>query len=724
MDLEIVDLKEPNGPVAVTTSQPLSIALLWFANDAASEDEYWALGIKSMLERKLGHLASVRLYSDSVPYGRVTLGLDPNVMLLPEQARRVGELIEARRVIWGRYQRENGQWKVTLYWLNVATGERSSAMVAASEDWFEIRDRLLESLLEQLGVAITPQEQVMLSQRETDSAEAWEWCVKAIALQEQMGSFAEMESCLKKGLAADANISFLYEGMAAVLGNQGDWGQAQLMLDRALKLNPDSVNVYCLATRLCLFQNKTMEAEEMLRKAMAIDSDDPRVMMLWVEYYANLKKWTEAESHGKAMVSCYPMNPEAHAILGVIYANQGERERAWLELKEAERLTGHKDLENVDVEHMLFQAYWRLNELPLALKHGQVLVRLAQQQGLNPEGIEPIVHRIDSQLKPVFVETQKPAIYSEQALQEELQQRLIPEEMPLVVNPLASNEEIEQWARELTADAQLDQDRAQALYQALLKRSSPQKATQAHTAQQVFADWNNEQVVFDCDDYAKLYVVMARAVGLEAFWVHVEKDYRGQFVSHACAIVFLNEKAVLVDPTYSWFGVEHQEYWVLDDLQTAAFHLSQPIAGIDRLTSCRVAVKLFPEDPLLQFFLAALLFDERRFDEVNEIVDRLTQLSPGHWRIAYLRGCMAFAHQQLDIALNYCHQSLEKNHESSEIYFLLGQTFIKKGKLGEARDAFRECLRYDICDLFSERARREIVKIDERFGWPSLIEID
>ena len=724
VDLEIGDLKDVNEPAAVTTSQPLSIALLWFANDATPEDEHWALGIKCMLGRKLSQLASVRLYSDSVPYGRVTLGLDPNEMLSSGQARKVGELIEARRVIWGRYQWENGQWKVTLYWLNVATGERSSAIEAVSEDWFEIRDELLESLLEQLDITLTPKEQVMLSQRETDSAEAWKWYVKATALQEEKGSLAEMESCFKKGLAADANAPFLYEGLAAVLGSQGDFVQAELMLDRALKLNPDPFIAYCLATRLFLFQEKPMEAVEMLSKAAAIDSDNPRVMMLWVGYYTILGKWTEAESHGKTMVSDYPMNPEAHAILGVIYANQGEREQAWLELKEAERLTGHKDLEDVNVEQMLFQAYWQLKELPLALKHGQVLVRLAQKQGTNPEMLEPYVQRIKAQLKPVYVEARKPAIYSEQKLQEELQQRLTPDELALAVNPLASSEEIEQWARELTADSQSDLDRAEGLYQALVQRNSPKRASEAHTAQQVYTDWNDPQVDFDCDDYAKLYVVMARAVGLDAFLVQVDKNYRGHFVNHACAIVFLEEKAVLVDLTYSWFGVDHQDYWVLDDLQAIALHLSQPIAGVDRLASCRIAAKLFPEDILIQFYLANILFEGSHLDEANALLDRLTQLLPGHWRILLSQGKMAFELNQLDIALNYCHQSLEQNPRSPESYYFLGCTLVRKRQLDEAREALRECIRYDRYEQYSEWARRAIVKIDERIGSSSLIDVD
>ena len=71
-------------------------------------------------------------------------------------------------------------------------------------------------------------------------------------------------------------------------------------------------------------------------------------------------------------------------------------------------------------------------------------------------------------------------------------------------------------------------------------------------------------------------MALARAVGVKAFYVHLEEDYSGEIVYHDCAAVFVGGKALLVDPAYQWFGAPHKQYVVLDDLQAIAHQYYQP----------------------------------------------------------------------------------------------------------------------------------------------------
>ena len=67
---------------------------------------------------------------------------------------------------------------------------------------------------------------------------------------------------------------------------------------------------------------------------------------------------------------------------------------------------------------------------------------------------------------------------------------------------------------------------------------------------------------------------MARVAGLEAHYVHVDVDFQGEKVNHACAIVTIKDRKILVDSTYNTFDIRHQEYNVLSD-EEAITHLKR-----------------------------------------------------------------------------------------------------------------------------------------------------
>lgn len=63
-----------------------------------------------------------------------------------------------------------------------------------------------------------------------------------------------------------------------------------------------------------------------------------------------------------------------------------------------------------------------------------------------------------------------------------------------------------------------------------------------------------------CGDQTVLYVTLARKLGLQAHYAHVDRDHLGRDVNHACAIVALPDKHIQVDPAYDWFDLKHQSY--------------------------------------------------------------------------------------------------------------------------------------------------------------------
>ncbi len=68
-----------------------------------------------------------------------------------------------------------------------------------------------------------------------------------------------------------------------------------------------------------------------------------------------------------------------------------------------------------------------------------------------------------------------------------------------------------------------------------------------------------------CGGQARLFIALARDLGLDARYVLVDRDHRGRAVKHACALVRLDGRTFLVDPSYGLFDARHQSWRFTDD---------------------------------------------------------------------------------------------------------------------------------------------------------------
>jgi tetratricopeptide (TPR) repeat protein len=211
----------------------------------------------------------------------------------------------------------------------------------------------------------------------------------------------------------------------------------------------------------------------------------------------------------------------------------------------------------------------------------------------------------------------------------------------------------------------------------------------------VYAVWNDPAQSFCCQEYAKLYVALARAVGVQAFYVHLEKDYSGEVVYHDCAAVFAGDKAYLVDPAYQWFGAPHKEYLVLDDLQAVAHHYFQPSGKGNSVARCRLAAKLHPDSAWGQVRLASALIKANELGQAALALKLAQRLEPVRWDTYTCLGLIATKTDDLPGAVTDLRKALELNPKHGPSHFVLAWILGKQGKLEEARDEYRLALVYD-----------------------------
>ncbi len=695
-------------------SNRLTVAFVGFANETGDPAAvYWRFAGELIVARELGVVKALRM-APGISYALGQLNKKEGDVLDVAQARKVGEIIEARRVVWGGYRRQGDKWLVSARVLNVATGTVSKALSADSTDWVELGDRIAEQILKELEVEPAPEEHQEMLRHYTKSPAALEWLCKASALYDDQKPHAEVEKCVRSAMEADPRSPEAQTFLAATLGSQGRMEEAVQAVHSALESRPD----YAMARRtlgiILLMQGKYDAAEKELRTAARLDPDDAETCERLGELYEEKTSPKQAADYFERAVRLVPFSARYHARLGAFHASQGKREPALAELKEGERLASADYDKDVGVEQSLARGYDGLKEVPSAIAHYEKLVTLGRKQGLNPEMVdqcEKTWRELQARLTPVYTTAARPKDYTEPALQAALRAQLAPEELSLVINPLESTPEMDRWAKELTASGTNQLAKAKMLFEALSHRV--ENGPLGHrTAREVFADWNKAGSAFYCQEYAFLYVTLARAAGIKAFYVLVTKECDGNIGPHACAGVFIGDKALLVDPAYYWFGVPHQEFNLMDDLHAVALHLSQ----FGDLARGKVACKLVPDLAFVQFNSFLELMRAGRWKEARQRLSTALRLDSTGYMSDSARAEWAQHENKLAEATGLLKKTLATYPSDGRAHYVLGEIYEKQGKFSDARIEFRTALGCPLELEFAEAARLEVARINERVG--------
>lgn len=691
----------------------LTVAIIGFENKTGDPAEaYWRIAASTLMDDALWEVKTIHC-SPNVRYALTQLNKKDGDPIDEAEARKIGELIEARRVVWGDYQRQGTNWLVKVRVLNVATGKVSNELSGASADWFEIRDQLSQQILKQLGIKPTPVEQQKMRRRMTSSAKTLEWLSKAVLSELERKPSSEIEECARRALEADPKCAEAYGVLAASLGTQGKMEEAEKAARESLKLRPDYAGGHVTLGNILVFQERYGEAEDALSEAARLDPDDAGTFELLGTVYQERDKDVLAITSFEKAVRSDPFAAEYHAKLGLFFAEQGEREKAMSEVRLAESLVLEEDL---NAEQFLGRAYQLLHEVPSAIEHYQTCVKLAKTRGINPkfiEAYEKILHALKSSLTPVYVTATMPREYAPTDFAKTLHEKLTEEELLVVTNPLASTPEMDRWARELTVGATNDFQKAQMLFNKLTRHVDRGPSSSSRTAPEMFAAWNEPGSSFRCQEYANFYVALARAVGLKTFFVLVFEEVDGGKALHACAGVCIADKLLLVDPSYCWFGVPHKQFTVLNDLQTVALHLSQHHASP---MAARIACKLAPDLAVAQINLFLSLAGADQWKEASEALSTALKLEPDSSAANAARGVWALHEGKPEEVIGFLQKSVEVDPTQGDIYLRLAEAYAGQSKLREARNNFRNALHNGLLETDAEQARQAIAQINEKIG--------
>ena len=708
------------GWAAETNAPPVrrSLLVLPFVNGSGDPQvNHWIDTFTGLMVRQFQTLSALKVVAEGRSQAELRRWPDqsPGRPWSEAGVRQIGERTLAQRVMWGSLCQTNGQWQAVAEVFTTATGRRSAPLIAASADWFDLRDQLTTLALKELGAAPTPEEEKRLRRRLTSSPKAF-GCF-SLGQHYQGRDVPRALDYFRQAVAADPHFALARLSLAATLYSAERITEARAAAEAAWRetSDPREAALGHAISGLCQ-AGEPEKAEAEVRQARELAPNDILVLQTHAQFLSLLGAHEGAVTCQRQAVDQDPENIENLALLGKLCVDAGRIEEARQTLRCAELLAENApvSVDQLDTDHYLGDAYLKLGDLATASRHYGMMLAQARARGVG-EGAawyaKSQLEQIEQRLKAVPVPLSRPRDYTEAELQAGLRERLSEAELARVVNPLAITPAMRRWGQTLVAGADGEMARARRIFDLLCERP-PQERGSARTAQEVFAAWSRPEACFNCQEYAKLYVALARSVGLAAYFVSVEKDCDGRIRGHACAAVFLAGQGWLVDPMFRWFGVLHRQYQLLDDLRLIALHCAQQA----ELSLDELACKLDPGAVVNHYNFAMRLGAADRYVEAGRELAWLREHAPDHWTRWSLEATVAGRQGDQAAMLAHLRKAIALNPDDGNLHLLLGGGLFRRHELAGARLALRAGLARPHNQKEAEEARHLLAAINEALG--------
>jgi len=294
---------------------------------------------------------------------------------------------------------------------------------------------------------------------------------------------------------------------------------------------------------------------------------------------------------------------------------------------------------------------------------------------------------------------------------------LTDKEYKLVKYPLRASARMDQWAEQAVGGLENRLEKAKHLFNVLTRgirlrnQVSFSHLQTPCTAEKAFQLWSDPAETLTCQEFTFLYVALARSAGLDAYYVLVRKDHQGRLTHHACAGINLEGKAIMIDPAFLTFGINHQEYKFLDDVQTTGIFLSH----FESREASAIGTKLAPELPEGFFGRAARLAESGDFEEAERALNAGLHLDPEGWAGYFIKGLLAWYKNDWQVVGKNMSRCTRLNPDYNAAHFALATALHRQGDLANARREYRIYLGgEELISDYASRSRKAIANIDSR----------
>lgn len=686
--------------LTTTAAQCMNLLIMPLRNLSGTNDNHWQNTVASLIGSQLREVDDIRIMAD----GFLDFAPDDSLAWVYshiqgtqrtdlELTRAIGRAMQADRVIWGSYERKGTNWDLWLQILDVSASQSSlhdsPVLTGEGREWMDLVRSIRPLVLSQLAVQPTPDVISRMESYLPKSGAALELMSQALRGRAIGEPVSMVEAKLRMARSLDPDFQPVLQALAQAILYGGEIDEAIRIAKQSVEACPWSARAhYTLASAFLVEGLKTLARDEFL-SAERLEPDQPRILMKLGQIARLSGQWDQAIRFFARAAALEPWMAITHAELARANLARGEASRALEEVRLAERYNPGNDLQ---LTFILGQLYPRLHRVPKAVTNLERFISGAEQTEPRLPDVE-IARSALADLKPLltahFVTASKPRSIGPAQLKSVLESKLGSTDCAFVRAPFESSPEMQAFARHLVANATNDLMRAESLFDWMMRCIPAGTNNSEQTAMEAFRTCCGDTGRLSCQDYTFLFVALARSVGLDAYYVVVNRDCYGKAVPHTCGGIFLKNKALLVDPTYLWFGAPHKDYQFEDDLRAQALFMAQSrdqkVQGL--------AVKLAP-DFAMPYFIRAL--DLAASGELKVARDNIREglaLNATNWLAYFAQGvCEAHA-GHASAAIGHFQQCKSFSVNYPPVYYYLASALASAGRLEEAREELQTYLR-------------------------------
>ena len=308
------------APIANAT--PIkSIAVLPFKPLAAdTRDESLELGMADTLITRLSGLKEIVVRPTSAVRKYASLEQD---------AIAAGREQQVDAVLDGSLQRSGDRLRITVRFLRVSDGQTlwTERFDDNFTDIFAVQDRVSEKVVGLLAVQLTEQEQKLLTKRNTDNPQAYEFYLKgnhSSGTEERLKKNIEF---FQRAIKLDPGYALAYAGLAdsymklgggrGFLAPRETFPKAKEPLMKALEIDETLAEGHALLGTYKLdYEWDWSGAEREFKRAIELDSNDSGGHERYGSYLQSMGRFDEALAERKLAQKFDPMNPAVIASVG------------------------------------------------------------------------------------------------------------------------------------------------------------------------------------------------------------------------------------------------------------------------------------------------------------------------------------------------------------------------------------------------------------------------
>ncbi|MGB6339976.1 MAG: protein kinase [Candidatus Aminicenantaceae bacterium] len=327
------DLRRTSSLILAPTRERKSVVVLPFENISPDkENEYFSDGLTEEIIADLSQVRNVKVISRTsamrlkgTDKDLKTIGQELNVQFALEgSVRKVGDNIRVTA------QLIDAKDDVHL-WADKYSG--------TLEDVFDIQEKVSRSIVDALKVELSPKEDAKIADRPIENVKAYECYLQA---RQEIWRFTEdgLErglQLIRNGLEIVGENALLYSAMGTAFYIYVDAGikpgeyylqKTDECAQKIFTLDPESSHGYFLRGAVHVLRGDMQQAVRDLKRALAVDPNNPDVLLQLIRIYASCGKISAAEPLLERALELDPLNTLTYSLPGYLELLKGRFDSA------------------------------------------------------------------------------------------------------------------------------------------------------------------------------------------------------------------------------------------------------------------------------------------------------------------------------------------------------------------------------------------------------------